>query len=439
MATVRRLKMKKLLVVALVLLFTIPMLFAADKKFEILYFVGGMGEMANFAVEKLRANHPDIDITVEYNHKAHDILRNKIMSGNAPDIAHVNQGLFDYYGAIAEDLLEPIDFIYDANTLDGSKKMRDIFFPSDMDSSGFVGGKHYLVPEVAYLGGFWYSEKLVNKLGIKVPETWDQFMAACAKFKQNKIAPFGYLGNFAHEYPLNYFFMPMLDEISHQAYVDVQNLKPDAWKSPAVRELLDRIVAMRDKGYFWPPSTTAGIEGQQEFTKSNIGMMPCGSWLYAEMLDSWPKDFGLKFAPVPGKKAASGTNTVLSILLRGSVPKPLKNKDLVIEYYRYLLNDRDSITKNIKANQFIMPIKGFSENFGQLLPPAVASAVSAVSKNATVANMWSSWYATLPVEAGNAINALVSGNQTVDDFIKRMTDATKKVIDDKGIPKYGFR
>jgi N-acetylglucosamine transport system substrate-binding protein len=431
--------MKKRVIVALVLLFAMSIAFAADKKFEILYFVGGMGEMANFAVEKLKAKHPDIKITLEYNHKAHDILRNKIMAGDPPDIAHVNQGLFDYYGAIAEGLLEPIDFIYDANTLDGKRKMRDILFQSDIDSSGYVGGKHYLIPEVAYLGGFWYSEKLVGKLGIKVPATWDEFMAACAKFQQNKIAPFGYLGNFAHEYPLNYFFMPMLDEISHQAYADVQNLEPDAWKSPAAREVLQRIVYMRDKGYIWPPSTTAAIEGQQEFAKSNIGMIPCGSWLYAEMLDSWPKDFGLKFAPVPGKKAASGTNSVLSILLRGSVPKPLRNKNLVVEYYQYLLNDKDSITKNIEANQFIMPIKGFSEEYGHLLPPAVASAVAAVSKNSTVSNMWSSWYATLPVEAGNAINALVSGSQTVDDFIKRMTEATKKVIDDKTIPKYTFK
>jgi len=430
--------MKRLAFLGLILLVAVSG-FADKKKFDILYFVGGMGESANFAVEMLKAKHPDVEFTLDYNHKAQDVLRNKMMAGDPPDIAHVNQGLFDYYGAIAEGLLEPIDFLYDSPTLDGKQKMRDIFFKSDIDSSGFVGGKHYLVPEVAYLGGMWYSDKLVKKLGIKVPATWDEFMAACKKFKQAGIAPFGYNGQFAHEYPMNYFFFPMLDEMNHQAYVDIQNLKPDAWKAPAVREALQRIVYMRDQGYIWPPSTTASVEVQQEFTKSTIGFIPVGSWLYAEMLDSWPADFDLKFFPVPGKKTASGTNLIPSILLRGSVPKPLRNKDLVVEYYQYLMNDKGSVSKNIKANQFIMPIKGFADNFGSLLPPAVNSAVSAVAKNGLDSNMWSLWYSTLPVEAGNAFNALVSGNQTVDDFINRMTDATKKVLDDSSIAKYSFQ
>ncbi|MBN2552003.1 MAG: extracellular solute-binding protein [Spirochaetales bacterium] len=437
--------MRKLLLLGLVLLLTCPFAFsggaqegAAPGKFEVLYFVGGMGEMANAAVDMLKQNHPDVDISLEYSHKAQDILRNKIMAGEPPDVAHVNQGLFDYYGAITEGLLAPIDFIYDAPTLDGKGKMRDVFYKPDMDSSGYVDGKHYLIPEVSYLGGMWYSQKLVDDLGVTVPETWNEFMAAAAKFEQNGIEAFAYMGDFAHEYPLNYFLFPMINSLSHQAYVDIQNLEPDAWKSGAVKEAMERFASMRDKGYIWPPSLTAKIEVQQEFLKYNIGMYPCGSWLYAEMGDSWPADFGLTFFPTPGKKTASGDNYVWSILLRGSVPKPVRNQALVIEYYQYLLNDKETIRKNIEANKFIMPIKGFADDFGHLLPDAVTSAVAALNTNPSMVSMWSAWYKTLPKEAGNAINALVSGDQEPSDFMKRMTEATKAVIDDDTIPKYTF-
>jgi N-acetylglucosamine transport system substrate-binding protein len=397
-----------------------------------------MGEMANAAVDMLKKNHPDVDISLEYSHKAHDILRNKIMAGEPPDIAHINQGLFDYYGAIAEGLLAPVDFIYDAPTLDGKGKMRDIFFQSDIDSSGYVDGKHHLIPEVSYLGGMWYSQKLVDDLGVKVPVTWNDFMSAAAKFENNGIDAFAYMGDFAHEYPINYFLFPMINSIDHQAYVDIQNLEPDAWKSAAVEEALDRIASMRDRGYIWPPSLTAKIEVQQEFLKYKIGMYPCGSWLYAEMGDSWPEDFGLTFFPVPGKKSASGNNYVLSILLRGSVPKPVRNEALVIEYYQYLLNDKETITKNIEANKFIMPIKGFADNFGYLLPDAVTSAVAALNTNPSMVNMWGRWYKPPAKEVGNAMNALVSGDQEPEDFMRRMTEATKAVIEDDTIPKYTF-
>jgi hypothetical protein len=116
----------------------------------------------------------------------------------------------------------------------------------------------------------------------------------------------------------------------------------------------------------------------------------------------------------------------------------VRNQALVIEYYQYLLNDKQTITKNIEANKFIMPIKGFADNYGRLLPDAVTSAVAALNTHPSMVTMWGSWYKTLPKEAGNAINALVTADQGPTDFMNRMTEATKAVIDDDTIPKYTF-
>jgi N-acetylglucosamine transport system substrate-binding protein len=410
------------------------------KELDVLYFVGGMGEMANYAVEKLKANNPGADISLEYNHKAHDVLRNRMMAGNPPDVFNINKGLYSHYGAIAEGLLGSVEFILDAPALDYDGTLGDRIIQTNLDGIGYVDGTHYVIPEVSYLGGFWYDEKLMSDLGIDVSDdwTWDEFMDACAVIKENGITPFAYLGSFAHEYPLNYYLNPMIAALDYDTYVDIQNLVPGAWDSPAVREALSRIEEMRDKDYIWPASVGASTEVQMEFAKRKIGFYPCGSWLKAEMADSWPEDFNLQFFPVPGKNKASGTNYVYSTDLVSAIPSDPKNKELTIEYYQYLLSDKDVITNTIRDNQFVMPLVGFAEDFGNLLPNAVTDAVRATNDRPTFMNMLGLWYSELPDEIGNAINALVAGDQGIDQFIQRVEDKAKRVRNDDSIPKYEY-
>ena len=410
----------------------------APQKFEVLYFVGGMGQMADYAVEKLRQNNPNVTVELEYNHRAHDVLRNKMMTGDTPDVFMINKGLYSHYGAIAEGLLGSVEYILDAPTYDGTGTLRDRIVSTNLEGIGLVDGTHYLIPEVSYLGGLWYDEKMFNDLGITVPETWEQFIEACEILKNNGITPLGYLGDFAHEYPLSYFFLPMLVGLDPQGYADIQNLVPGAWQTDAVSEVLSRIEYMRDNGYIWPPSVAAGIEVQMELVRGNIGFYPCGSWLHAEMQDSWPEDFVLRFIPVPTKTASGGTNYVFTTDLVGSVPAEPRNREMTIEYYQYLLSDPDTIAKTITANQFVMPLVGFAEDFGHLLPAPVTSAVQAVDDNPTFTSMWGLWYSELPNEAGNAINALVAGNITADQFIQRMERASERIRNDDDIPKYVF-
>lgn len=411
-----------------------------EQELEILYFVGGMGEMANHAVEALRANNPDADITLEYNHRAHEVLRNKMMAGQPPDVFNINKGLYSHYGAIAEGLLGSVEFILDAPALDYDGTLRDRIIQTNLEGIGYVDGTHYLIPDVSYLGGLWYDEKMMSDLGIDVSTdwTWDDFMNAAAVLKENGITPLAYHGQFSHEYPLNYFLMPMIAALDFDTYIDIQNLVPGAWDSPAVREALERIATMRDKDYIWPASVGAGAEVQMEFVRRNFGFYPCGSWLKAEMGDSWPDDFVLRFLPVPGKRSASGTNYVYTTDLVGAVPSDPRNTELTIEYYQYLLSDKDVISKTIEENQFVMPLVGFAEDFGHLLPAAVTDAVEATNDHPTFTNMLGLWYSELPDEIGDAINALVAGEETVDQFIQRVEDRAERVRQDDSIPKYEY-
>lgn len=52
-----------------------------------------------------------------------------------------------------------------------------------------IDGKVYGAPEVMHSDGLLYNKKLFDKLGLSVPQTWDEFIALCEKLKQTGIIP----------------------------------------------------------------------------------------------------------------------------------------------------------------------------------------------------------------------------------------------------------
>jgi raffinose/stachyose/melibiose transport system substrate-binding protein len=212
---------------------------------DILYFVGGMGQMPDPVIEKLQEKYPGLEVKIEYNQRAEDIIRNRMMANDAPDIFCINANRYSYYGAISEGLLGSVEYILNTET-ENNSTIRDLFLPGVLQELGYVEGTNYLLPQALYYGGFWYDDTLLKKYNVEPPETWDDFLIACEKFKDEGIYGLGYLGQAAQEYLVNYFYMPMLRTIDPEVYTRVMNLDPNSWETQAARELFERIVYIRD-------------------------------------------------------------------------------------------------------------------------------------------------------------------------------------------------
>ena len=52
-----------------------------------------------------------------------------------------------------------------------------------------IGGRQWGVPYTYYQWGVYYRKDIFEKLGIAVPKTFDEFVAACAKLKENGVTP----------------------------------------------------------------------------------------------------------------------------------------------------------------------------------------------------------------------------------------------------------
>ena len=70
-----------------------------NQDLSILWSSGGNGEYVNYTVDYLTETY-GLDVEIEYNAKAHEVLQPQIIAGNPPDVVMVQHSFFNYYEAI---------------------------------------------------------------------------------------------------------------------------------------------------------------------------------------------------------------------------------------------------------------------------------------------------------------------------------------------------
>lgn len=63
------------------------------------------------------------------------------------------------------------------------------YFPASFKSTCSYKGKIYFIPQSWYWWGVYYRKSVFEKLGIKPPKTWDEFLQVCETLKKNGIVP----------------------------------------------------------------------------------------------------------------------------------------------------------------------------------------------------------------------------------------------------------
>ncbi|NLZ56015.1 MAG: extracellular solute-binding protein [Clostridiaceae bacterium] len=412
----------------------------AGRKLDVLFMVGGQGQMADPILAKLEEVLPGLETTVVYDHQANEIMRKRTLANDPPDIFDVNAHFYDHYAAINEGVCKPLDFLYDVPTVnDSSKKLGDIINFA-MLNFGYVDGKHYCMADTIYTSGLWYDANMFKEKGYAVPESWDEFVALGEKAKADSKYLLTYSSRYGDEYFYNYWFNPLLATINVQDYGRTQNPAPDSWDAPAVRKALELTKELIDKGYVDTVSGTLEItETQMEFCNGNILFYPCGSWLEAEMAGNWPDGFDLKYLPFPPQK--KGDPSYLHVTgVVSAVSAKTKNEDLVKEYYRYMLSDKETMEKVVGITLNGLPVKNFSANYGSLLPKSVASSWDAIDSGQAIGFrvMAPSFYTSLGATLKDRIDGFTSGEISIDDVINGLNEQYEQILADDSVPKYEY-
>ena len=127
------------------------------------------------AIAEFEAANPDIDVELQnFDHEGYKTAIRKLLTADAPDVANwyagnrmapfVNSGQF-----------QDVSDVWDENNLHETL--------ASAAASMTIDGKQWGVPYTYYQWGIYYNKTAYEQAGVEVPETWEEFIANCEKFK----------------------------------------------------------------------------------------------------------------------------------------------------------------------------------------------------------------------------------------------------------------
>ncbi len=137
-------------------------------------------------IKKFESENPDVK--VEWNLFDHEGYKQSIrnfLNTDPPDVANWYAGnrMLPFVRA---GLFEDVSDIWkDSGWVDGNLSENMEHAKKSMT----IGGKQWGIPYTYYQWGVYYRKDIFEKLGIAVPTKWADFVAACAKLKENGITP----------------------------------------------------------------------------------------------------------------------------------------------------------------------------------------------------------------------------------------------------------
>lgn len=406
----------------------------AMKPIEVIAFKGGYGTDFFEKAGTEWAEKNKTTAKVDGDPKVWEQLKPRFVSEDVPDVTWPGWGM-DYWGLVADDQLMDLNAALDTPAYGQTTgKWRDSFDPGLL-KMGAYEGKQYMMPYHVNLNGWWYNPKMFKDNGWTVPKTYKELLALNDKVKAKGIAPLTFQGQYPYYMLFGFVYPWIISSGGIEAWNDCQNLVPGAWKAPAVLEAAKRVAELRDRGDFMKGSLALNhTDSQMEFLKGKAAMIPCGTWLHAEMLNVMPKDASMEFMGVPQLDGGKGDPTALQVAIEPwVVPAKAKNAAGGIDYYKY-------ITSPEKAKEFIetkgtlMAVKGVE---GAKYPDFLVAAAKLFDESKT---KWSAevklWYPELGKEAENALAALIDGKITPEQFCDRCEAAAEKVRKNPDIVKH---
>lgn len=407
---------------------------------DVVIFKGGYGD--DYAIyvkdEMYQKLYPEAEITYAGIQRLGEQLQPRFVAGEPPDIIdNSGAGNLDTTALIAEGQLADLADLMAAPSYDTEgMTFAETLVPGTQTTGVFDGVQYYLnLALSAY--GLWYSSTWMDEQGYTYPTTWSEFMALCEEIKGTGVAPFMTTG--VHpQYIRGFVFDQMLWKHDPQAMVAIDNLEPDAWKAPAVTEVLEALLQLSEGGYFGE-----GWEGldhtqsQTEWLQGKAVFLPCGTWLENEMKDLIPEGFNMVIAPTP---SLEGDQIPFEGILAGAgepfiVPSQAKNVQGGKEYLRLLFSQEGGRVFS-EATKSLTVVQGSGE--GLELGTAFASTqevIAAAGEN-TFQSRYSGWYSLLDEDSKILMLEMIQGGLSIEEFQESVQEVADTVKEDESVIKY---
>jgi N-acetylglucosamine transport system substrate-binding protein len=390
--------------------------------FEIQYFVGGFGDKWwKKVIADFQTANPDLNIKQSAGPKINDQMKPRWIGGNPPDFVYIDGAGMNDRQMVEDGQLEDLtDWLKDAKNVDGDLITDILAQPAQQ-----FDGKVYNIPLVLNSWGVFWNKALFKEKGWTEPTDFQSFLDVSDKIKAAGMTPFIHTGKYPY-YINGSILFPAIVSANNNDYTILQDMaanKVEAYEKPAVLAALNKIVALRDKGFIDKASIQINhTDSQMLFLQNKDAFIPNGLWLPNEMSKDIPEGFDFGFIPSitheAGNKVVANTSTSTVAIAKNG-----KNKEAAKAFLQFIFSkaqasqwaELSGAPSNIKGDISSSNAPNFVKDAAKYLTDPNTVVVPTITYNADVDKAMM-----------DATDALTISTITPEEWVKRVTDAVKK-------------
>ena len=407
---------------------------------DVVIFKGGYGDdYAIYVKDSMYArDFPEAEITYAGIQRLGEQLQPRFVAGEPPDIIdNSGAGALDAVALIADGQLADLGDLMAAPSYDTEGATFAETLLGGTQEQGVFDGKQFTLNYVVSVLGVWYSRSFMESKGYTYPKTWTEMLELSEEIKASGMSPWVTTGVHT-QYIRQFMFDQMLWKHDPQALVDIDNLEADAWKSPAVQDVLEALYQLAERDLLLPGwDGLDHTQSQAEWLQNRAAFIPVGSWLENEMKDLIPEGFDMVVAPTP---SLEGDKIPFEGIFAGAgepfiVPAQGKNVAGGKEYLRMLFSKEGGRTFS-ELTQNLTVVNGAADDveFG-VATASVQAAIAAAGEN-TFNSRYGGWYKDLADEVKQQFAELMQKQISIEEFMDASQEAADAVKDDEGIQKF---
>ena len=243
-------------------------------------------------IAAFEAANPGIDVQrdVQSTEDMRAIIQTALNSGTGPDVFQYDTGP-GFAGVLAGGgLLRPLDDLYASGSLDA-------VLPWTKERVTFDGKLWGIGNQIDFVT-VYYNKDFFEENGIAVPQTYEEFTAACEALKGAGVVPIAF-GN-AAGWPAFHTFSAFANNMVPQDQLMAMIGGSQSWDDPAVTGAIQAaFVDLQANGCYNPSVNAVSYDDANAlFMAGQAGMTLTGSWMINTFKDN-PFETGFFFLPAP--------------------------------------------------------------------------------------------------------------------------------------------
>ncbi len=323
--------MKKAFPVLLVLAMMLTMFCAAaSAEVTTIRFYGSDSEYNHNIVAGFEAANPDVKVEivpVDFDH-AEQVIKTGIASGDPVDVSFFWGTQINAFAdnGMALDLT--------AYLTEDNNAWKDTFVDTYL-SGGQIGDAYYAVSYQPVIETIFYNKDLFKQNGVEVPATWDEYLEACAKFKEAGVYGVGNWSGQNHQL-MEYAYQYLANDGQLE---DATAGKLDLTTAAGIGKCLENWKTVYDNGYWYPGEgalTSTKDQTQAAWYQGKIATLYDAGSNAGTYEKDCAFEVGVMKFPLVQAGGKYGVNVVTNALF---IPANAKHPEEAVRFIKYYTSD----------------------------------------------------------------------------------------------------